>query len=177
MFNAASVLGADARRFLDRIGVEPVVSLGVVHDGGECAVDRAHVRLRVGLAILLPEGEDLVLPVDDIEHGYVPHALGAEFWDDLVVDDVLAGGPGVLPDRRFHIFGVDVYEVGKPHIHGSARPVRVVKLECLSIGLLLEPALALVLTNPVDVLVPELARPAPVPLSNRSHWIPSFQPK
>ena len=174
---SASVLGADARRFLDRVGMEPVISLGVVHDRGECAVNRSHVRLRVGFAVFLSEGEDLVLPIDDVEHGYVPHALGAELRDDLVVDDVLASSPGILPDGRFHIFGVDFYEVGKPHVHGAARPVRVVKLERLSIGLRLKPAFALVLALPVDILVPELARPAPVLLSHRSHRIPSFQPK
>lgn len=174
---AASVLGADARGFLERVGAEAVVSLGVVHDGGEGAVDRADVCLRVGLAVLLSESEDLVLPIDDVEQGYVPHALGAELRDDLAVDDVLAGGPGVLSDGRPHVLGVDVHEVCESHVHGAARSVRVVEFERLGVGFLLEAALALMLALPVDVLVPELARPAPILLSNRGHRIPSFPPK
>ena len=95
--------------------MEPVVSLLVVHDGGECAVDRAHIRLRVGLAVLLPEGEDFVLSDDDGVHGYIPHVLGTELRDDLVVDDVLAVCPGILSDGRPHVLGVDVYEIDESH--------------------------------------------------------------
>lgn len=62
--------------------------------------------------------DKLVLPADDVDGLDLGHPHLPEEGDDLVLDHVFLGQPGVLPDSRLDLGGVHVDEVRKEHIHG-----------------------------------------------------------
>ena len=169
---------ADPGRLGAGVGAEPVVALGVGHDSHELRVERSHVRAGVGLAVPLPSLKDPVLPGEDVLSGDVAEPFLPEERDDLVVDHVLLGVPGVLADEGPHVLAVHLDEVGEAHVEGAARAAQEAVLELVRLLLGGEAPLALVLGVAVDVLVAELARPRSVLLQCGAHLAPpSSSPK
>lgn len=109
------------------------------------------------------------MPVDDVARGDVADALGSEVRDDLVVDHVLLGGPCALAQIGAHVIGVDSDEVREPHVEGALRTAEKLRFEALGVLARGEPALALVPSLAIDVLVAELSRPGAVLLLARAH--------
>ena len=141
----------------------------MVEDGDRLVVDRAQVGVRVRPSrpgVALQEG---VLPPDRVERRDLGHYHRPEEGDELVVDDVLLGPPGVLLQLRGDVVLVQLNEVEEADVERLALPGLEVPLEPVRIGLGREPALALAAGAAVGVLVAELARPCAVRLLPRCH--------
>lgn len=72
--------------------------------------------------------DKLVLPADDVDGLDLGHPHFPEEGNDLVLDHVLLGQPGVLPDSRLDLGGVYVDEVREEHVHGPVMDSKEVLL-------------------------------------------------
>ena len=78
----------------------------MIEDGAKLVVQGFEVGSRVGLALLVPVGQQLVLPCDHVLGGDLANLPLAKVGQNFLLDDVLLGQPGVLLEPGFHILGV-----------------------------------------------------------------------
>ena len=100
----------------------------MVKDGVQLVVDGPEVRGRVRLAIGVLVVDEQVLPANDVDGLDLRHPHLPEERDDLVLDHVFLGQPGVLPDSGLNLGGIYVDEVGKGHVHGPVMDSKEVLL-------------------------------------------------
>lgn len=115
----SAFLRAHLRYLPARVARQVVVALGMVEDGVQLVVDGSEVGGRVRLPVGVLVVDKLVLPADDVDGLDLGHPHLPEEGDDLVLDHVLLGQPGVLPDSRPNLGGVHVDEVREEHVHGA----------------------------------------------------------
>ena len=92
---------------------------GMVEDGAELIVQRLEIGLRIGLALLIPISEQLVLPCNHIFGGDLVDFPLAEVREQLRFDDILLGLPCAFFQPRLEIVGVDFTERLKAHVQIS----------------------------------------------------------
>ena len=102
----------------------------------ELIVQRLEIGLRIGLALLIPISEQLVLPCNHIFGGDLVDFPLAEVREQLRFDDILLGLPCAFFQPRLEIVGVDFTERLKAHVQISG--ILLLKLllpfQCFSPG-------------------------------------------
>ena len=74
--------------------------------------------------------EHLVLPCKDVFRKDFSNLSLFEVGEDLGLNDMFLGFPGIFLDPLFHIFGVDFNEAGKGHIQFRFQFACVFSLPC-----------------------------------------------
>ena len=151
---------ADGYGGLDRALPQAVMPHGVVKYGACLVVERPQVRLAERLAGVVVGSEHLILPVDHVLAGDVVHAHLAEERDQLRLDDVLLGEPGVLLEPGAHVLFVALDKRLERHRHGAVHGCQEVRLPYRRRCLGDETALGLVAVLAILVVVVALHDPA-----------------
>ena len=169
--HAARLVRPHLRRARTRAPAQAVEAHGVVEDRRELVVDGAQVRGRVGFAVGVAHGHQLVLPPDDVHGLYLVHAHLPEGRQQLVADHVLLADPRALAQAGLHVLLVHLEEGGEG---GADRPLGLEPALLLPLeGRLLGGKAALRPVAPVPVVVaePELRGPRPVVLPPHRHAV------
>ncbi len=98
------------------VGAQLVEANSVVEDGAELGVYGFKIGLGVGLTPFVPAGQQFVLPRNHVFGGNFVDFPLTEVGQNLLLDDVLLGQPGVLFEPGSHILGVEFHERTKGHV-------------------------------------------------------------
>ena len=125
----------------------------MVEDRAELGMYRLEVHRRIGLPVLVPAVQHLVLPGQDVLRLNLRNLALAEVRQQLRADDVFLGVPGVLLDAALHVGGIDLHKAGKGHIEIALRLVHLLALPGQRLSLGGKPALCRLLpfTLPIGV--------------------------
>lgn len=114
-----ALLRAHLPRPAHRIGLEPVVPNRMVEHRGKLVADCAQVRLRKRLPRGIAQLLDVVLPMEHVRGGDLVDPEVTQVRQDLRLDDVRLGVPGVLLEARLHISLVKLVESRHGHVQGT----------------------------------------------------------
>lgn len=126
----------------------------MIEDGAKLVVQGFEVGSRVGLALLVPVGQQLVLPCDHVLGGDLANLPLAKVGQNFLLDDVLLGQPGVLLEPGFHILGVKLGKGFKGHIQVAGGLHLETALPLLGLPFGGKATLALLFALPRPVLIP-----------------------
>ena len=154
-----SVAFADASGLPAGVLFQIIVPDRIIQDGGELVVDRLQISFRVGLAVLVPIGDQAVLPLPDVGGRDLGDRELPEEGKQLFVDDVLLLNKGMLPEPVLHVLIVNLYKVLKGHGQIGLTGFQKVPLPLFGVPLQLEAPLFLLLSGPGVIGIIELAVP------------------
>ena len=96
--------------------LQAVILHRVVEDRAELAVDRLEIGRGIGLSVLLADAHERVLPCDHVAWLDLAECPILEVGENLGVNHVVLGFPGVLTDAFALIAPVDLNEVAELHV-------------------------------------------------------------
>lgn len=110
---------ADASDAGSRIVLQAVVFDGVAEDCGQLIVDDLEVCRGVGLLLLIPIRQQLVLPGDDVFRVDIAETALSEVGEKLRPGDMILCSPSALLQTRTHVLLVQLAEGFEGHVEVS----------------------------------------------------------
>lgn len=155
-------LAADAADAGSWVALQSVVLDGMAEDRRQLIVNDLEVCRGVRLLLLIPIGQELVLPSDDVFRVDIAETTLSEVREKFCPGDMILRGPGALLQPGTHVLLIQLAEGFKGHVEISGVLLLKGALPFQRFAFGGEAALAFLLALPLPVLVANHGIPAAV---------------